>query len=173
MAGVALHHLLLCTFPVPSKVDWETPASCNPADKNQFLLIGSGAEFLKMRKEMWAVPCQSNSLSKFQFSRVCLLEFPWSLYFLVLGVTFQSCALTSHWTNKSMCKSGSLYGTAKPSNNIPEHCRNWRADGNIQGKIHLTSMNNSAGEESRHAYLYPRLKSTFPPSHVCWQFHSW
>lgn len=48
----ALVHLLLCTLPVPNKVDWETPASCSPADKNQFLLIGPGAVFLEMRKDV-------------------------------------------------------------------------------------------------------------------------
>lgn len=48
----ALVHLLLCALPVPNKVDWETPASCNPDNKNQFLMVGPGAEFLEMRKDV-------------------------------------------------------------------------------------------------------------------------
>lgn len=42
----ALVRLLFCTFPIPNKTDTGTPASCNTASKNPFLLIGSGAEVL-------------------------------------------------------------------------------------------------------------------------------
>lgn len=73
-----------------------------------------------------------------------------------------------------------FYGIAKTRDSSPEHYRNRKANGNIQGKIPLTSL---VHVRVIHEQICRRIKETstppsetskhISPSHVWWLLYSW